>query len=197
MLRTIDKRVNMLDKNVNQLTRRVIITGGPGTGKSTLLEQLRQAGFSVFEEVSRRLIQTQSQQPTPALPWTNLPLFAEICLEQMLEQYNTAQPQRLNFYDRAIPDIIAYLRNGGVEVPPKYAQVLQDKPYDALVFFAPPWQQIYVNDQERPQTYEESLQIADLLKETYQQLGYRLITLPKASCEARVAFVREKVVELR
>lgn len=187
----------MSETNIQPSTRRVVITGGPGTGKSTLLEQLKQGGFSVFEEVSRRLIQVQSQQPKPALPWTNLPLFAELCLEQMLEQYSAAQPQCFNFYDRAIPDIVAYLRNGGVAVPPKYAQVLQDKPYDSLVFFAPPWQQIYVNDQERPQKYEESLRIANLLKETYQQLGYCLITLPKVSCEARVAFVREKLVELK
>ncbi|OJJ15021.1 hypothetical protein BKI52_39840 [marine bacterium AO1-C] len=173
--------------------RRFIITGGPGTGKSTLLAHLKQRDVLVFEEVSRRLIQEQHQQPNPALPWINLPLFAELCLEQMMTQHADAQPQCLNFYDRAIPDIIAYLRNGGEAVPTVYEQILREKTYEKRVFFAPPWPQIYVNDQERPQKYEESCRISALLKETYEQLGYQLITLPKTSCEARVKFIMEEL----
>lgn len=181
---------------MNQPTRRLIITGGPGTGKSTLLEHLKQRGFSVFEEVSRRLIQEQHQLPNPALPWTNLPRFAELCLEQMMIQHAQALPQHVNFYDRAIPDIIAYLHNGKVAIPAMYEQVLQEKAYEKLVFFAPPWPQIYVNDQERPQKYEESLRISTLLRETYEQLGFQLVVLPKVSCEKRVAFVMEKLAVL-
>jgi len=182
------------DLNIDLPTRRFIITGGPGTGKSTLLEHLKQGGFSVFEEVSRRLIQEQHQHPNPALPWTNLPRFAELCLEQMVIQHAEAQPQRFNFYDRAIPDIMAYLRNGGEAIPLVYEQVIQEKRYEKLVFFAPPWPQIYVNDQERPQKYEESLRISGLLQETYEQLGFQLVTLPKVSCEERVKFMMEKLM---
>ena len=191
-----DYRCNLfeMDRMKTDLpTRRLIITGGPGTGKSTLLAHLKQRGFSVFEEVSRRLIQAQRQQPNPALPWDNLPRFAELCLEQMMIQHTKAQPQRINFYDRAIPDIIAYLRNGEEAIPSVYEQVLQQKAYEKQVFFAPPWPQIYINDQERPQRYEESLRISALLTETYEQLGFQLITLPKASCEMRVKFVIEKL----
>lgn len=185
--RYIEKRKRM---------KRFIITGGPGTGKSTLLSCLQQRGFSVFEEVSRRLIQAQRQLATPALPWNNLPRFAELCLEQMLQQHAEANPTKLNFYDRAIPDIIAYLKNGQENIPAHYSTILEEKKYATQVFFAPPWQQIYINDSERPQKYEESLRISALLQQTYEQLGFQLITLPKVSREARARFVMDTIKSL-
>lgn len=176
--------------------KRFIITGGPGTGKSTLLSCLQAQGFSVFEEVSRRLIQAQRQLAVPALPWNNLPRFAELCLEQMLQQHAEASTTQVNFYDRAIPDIIAYLKNGQEHIPAHYSAILKEKKYENYLFFAPPWPQIYINDGERPQKYEESLRISKLLQQTYQQLGFQLITLPKVSCEARAAFVVDTIKSL-
>ena len=54
---------------------------------------------------------------------------------------------------------------------------------------APPWEEIFVNDSERPQSFEECQRLHNLLLEAYTELGYRVVMLPKVSVEQRVAFV--------
>jgi predicted ATPase len=53
----------------------------------------------------------------------------------------------------------------------------------------PPWQQIYVNDSERWQTFEEAVALYHAIKDTYQLLRYTVVELPKAPVQDRVKFV--------
>ena len=46
-----------------------IITGGPGVGKTTLLEVLAKQGFPYVPEVARKIIREQVSQNGDALPW--------------------------------------------------------------------------------------------------------------------------------
>jgi predicted ATPase len=61
-------------------SRFVVITGGPGSGKSTLIEALERAGQRASEEVGRRIIQAQRAIAGRALPWVDPALFAEMML---------------------------------------------------------------------------------------------------------------------
>jgi len=171
--------------------KRIIITGAPGTGKSTLLESLQKRDMIVFKEASRKLIKEESKKSNPALPWINLPKFAELCLQEMVLQYQQAIPNQLNFYDRAIPDIIAYLKNGDEKISNQYYSILDELEYHPIVFYTPTWRKIYTQDNERPQTYQESLCIADYIYETYEELGFQLIKLPLKNPEQRADFVMQ------
>ena len=167
------------------------ISGGPGAGKSTLLAALRQQGYACAEEVSRQLIQEQVALGNGLVPWQNLAGFAEIALAQMVAQHEQArQGGGITFFDRGIPDIIAYLEVGGVPVADIYYQALQRHPYHPEVLLAPPWPAIYVNDAERWQTLAEAVELARALRGTYERLGFRLVELPLVPVSERVAFVR-------
>ncbi|UHG94287.1 AAA family ATPase [Spirosoma oryzicola] len=173
-----------------------IITGGPGAGKSTLIEALRAAGFHCFDEISRQLIQQEVASGSQCLPWVDLDCFARLALKGMIADHKRAstfgQDQAL-FFDRAIPDIIAYLRVGDVPVDALFQQAVQQYPYQPTVFVAPPWEAIYVNDAERWQTFAESCALHDAIVETYQQLNFTLIELPRSSAADRVDFVLSTV----
>ena len=169
---------------------RYVISGGPGAGKSTLLEALHQRGYAVSEEVSRRIIIEEALKGTPCLPWLNLSCFAQKVLARMVENYNQAPATAgITFFDRGIPDIIAYLQVAQVPVDRQYEQALAHYPYSQLVFLAPPWQEIYVNDSERWQTFEEAVALYDAIKSTYESLQYTTLVLPKAPVEERVEFI--------
>ena len=52
-----------------------VITGGPGVGKTTLLEALAKQGFPYVPEVAREIIREQASRNGDALPWANIPAF--------------------------------------------------------------------------------------------------------------------------
>ena len=58
---------------------------------------------------------------------------------------------------------------------------------------APPWPEIYANDKERKQDFAEAIRSYELCAEAYTHFGYELVELPKASVDARAAFVLERV----
>jgi predicted ATPase len=171
-----------------------VISGGPGAGKTTLLAALRWAGFRGVEEASRQLIQEQVALGSGLVPWLDLGGFAELARVRMVAQHAVAsqQPGPV-FCDRGLPDLLAYLEVAGQPVPMATRAAVAAHPYQAPVFLAPPWPEIYVNDAERWQTFAEAEALYHALRRTYQALGYPVLDLPKAPVEERVAFVRAVV----
>lgn len=166
----------------------IIITGGPGAGKTTLLNALGEQGYATFAEGSRTLIEQQSQLKDGVLPWTDLPRFARLCLDLMAEQKRRALDHQVAFMDRAIPDIVAYLRVGGCEVPQAF--ISGSAGYHRQVFVCAPEASIYVQDEVRPHSFEEAQHIHQLLVESYTELGYQVVDVPWGSVTERVAFIR-------
>lgn len=174
----------------------IVISGGPGSGKTTLLNALKTQGFNCSDEISRQLIQEQVILETENLPWKNLSSFAELALARMVDEYKKSlSVTGFTFFDRAIPDIVAYLKVGNLEVKTQYHNAIKNYPYHPNIFMAPPWETIYINDDERWQTFEEAREIYQMLTETYQSAGYSIIELPYCSVDKRVNFILEKLTQ--
>lgn len=170
--------------------RGYVVTGGPGSGKTSLIEALATSGYTVFEEVSRRIIREQSQRPDGVLPWHNLEGFAALALEAMKQQYSAAAGQpHAAFFDRALPDIVGYLTCAGIIPGTHLTQALRTHTYATPVFICPPWAAIYRNDPERPQTYADSVALHHHINHAYRQAGYTLIEVPQVSVPERTAFI--------
>ena len=54
-------------------------------------------------------------------------------------------------------------------------------------------QEIFVNDSERPESFEDAVEINRFLKSTYQELGFNVVELPKVSIEERVVFIEDSL----
>lgn len=169
--------------------KKYIITGGPGSGKSTLVGGLQERGYSCSAEVSRRMIVEEVAQNSNCLPWLDVSCFSSKVLEEMIREWNRTSAVQLTFFDRGIPDIIAYLKLANIEIEARYIDALQYCPYHQQVFILPPWKEIYVNDPERWQSYEEAVSIYHAIKETYIAYGFELIEIPGLPLEERIDFV--------
>ena len=175
---------------------RTVITGGPGSGKSTLLSELAAAGFCCIPEASRALIQQKVAMSSNCVPWIDMACFASVCLEKMISDFNSVSGENDAFFDRGIPDIIAYVQFAGLEVQDRFFNAAEFHRYADRVFIAPPWEGIYMNDQERWQSFEEASGLYDAIRYVYQKLNYELVELPLKSVSKRVEFITKNIKQI-
>lgn len=176
-----------------------VITGGPGSGKSTLIDYLEQQGFMRSVEAGRSIIQEQTMIGGAALPWKDSMLFAELMLSWDMRSYQhelQKLKQGINapvLFDRGVPDVMGYLRLEGVEVPDHILRAGELFRYNKRVFIAPPWPDIYRQDAERKQDLKTACRTFDTMAAVYTELGYELVELPRCSIEERAAFIRSSL----
>lgn len=164
-------------------TRLYVLTGGPGSGKTTTLRELEHRGIRCISEVARQIIQEQMACKGEALPWSDRHAYSRLMLQRSISSYleNTPGPA---FCDRGIPDTLAYLRLIGLDTAEALSASRQYR-YARKVFFAPYWEEIYTTDKERKQSSQEARETASLLRSVYEECGYRIIELPLASPQER------------
>lgn len=170
--------------------RRIIITGGPGSGKSTLLDVLNKKGFSTSIEAGRAIIQDQVLIGGNSLPWGDRQAFAELMLSWELRSWHAAKMcNGPFFFDRGIPDVAGYLSLCHLSVPEYLVKAIGLFRYTDTVFITPPWREIFKQDSERKQSFQEAELTYHTLAATYRHHGYRLIELPLSTAEERAEFV--------
>jgi predicted ATPase len=178
----------MVDRIEND--RLFVITGGPGSGKTTLLRELTQRGFSCSEEVARQIIQEQVKTNGDALPWGDRSRYTELMLTRSIDAFRSNAPSsEIVFMDRGIPDVACYARLIGLPLFDELRRACETYRYNATVFMAPPWKEIYTTDSERKQTYQKAIDTHRVMVAVYEEYGYQPIELPRVSPGARAEFV--------
>ncbi|BAB48837.1 AAA family ATPase [Mesorhizobium japonicum] len=174
----------------NDFDRVFVLTGGPGSGKTTLIAALRRAGFATSVVAGRGIVRDQSSIGGTALPWSDRTLFAELMLSWEMRSYQNAVEQKGPvFFDRGVPETLGYLRLSGLPVADHVSTAAKRFRYNPRVFIAPPWPDIFAQDEERKQTPDEAKCTYHALAEIYTELGYELVPLPLAPVETRLRFV--------
>jgi len=181
-------------RGTDNTARLIVFTGGPGSGKSTLIDALEQQGYARSEEAGRGIIQDQAAIDGPALPWRDRQAFAEAMLGWELRSYRMGQRHAGPvLFDRGVPDVIGYLRLCELPVPEHLLRAAATFRYRQQVFIAPPWPEIYRQDAERKQSLDEAERTFDAVAQAYRDCGYALVELPRADVAARVRFVIEQI----
>ena len=166
----------------------IVLTGGPGSGKSTVLNLLHQQGYATGNDAARQIIRerkSRGDSPRPD-PLT----FAQTILEMEIQAY-TKQDLSPAFYERGVVDAVGALcalyPSSAMDLSAAQ-RLLRDYPYHA-VFIFPPWEDIYCMDDERDHTFDHAAMVYESTIALYTRFNYTPIEVPKDTPENRVRFI--------
>lgn len=170
--------------------KKIVITGGPGTGKSSVIKKLEWLGHHCLHEISREVTLKAQKQGITQLFLEDPLLFSQKLLEARVKQYKSLEDseKKFTFLDRGVPDVVAYLKYFGTIYPKSFSEACKLNRYDKI-FLLPPWREIYTNDNERYETFEEAESIYSFLKKTYLFFEYDIVEVPKLPVKDRCDFI--------
>ena len=150
-----------------------------------------------YHEVIRTLTAKAKAEKTLDTAATNPLLFVDdplkfntLLLNARAAHFFDAQQTKKEpcFFDRGVGDVLAYMDFFEQSYPPSFEETCQECNYD-FVFILPAWKEIYTQDNERLETFEEAEKLHKHLYETYKRFGYNPIEIPIGLPEERMRFV--------
>jgi len=171
-------------------TKKIVITGGPGTGKTAIINQLKSEGYYCFEEISRQIILEAQKEGIEQLFLTDPIIFSQKLLDGRALQFKEAETstEAKVFLDRGIPDVLAYMDYLGTKYPEPFVEACKDFVYDK-VFVLAPWKEIFISDNERYENFDQASKIHEYLVKTYKNYGYKVIDVPFGSIKDRAQYI--------
>jgi predicted ATPase len=160
----------------------VMISGCSGGGKSTLLAELGRRGYATVAEPGRRIIAEERAGDGRAHPWVDPAAFARRAIATSIADHEAAAG--LTFFDRGVVDAAVALAATGQGRPAEVASHRYDR-----VFLAPPWPEIYENDEDRRHSLETALRDYKRVRLAYLDAGYDPVMLPRDTVKERADFV--------
>ncbi|GEQ86012.1 ATPase [Patiriisocius marinistellae] len=170
--------------------KKIVITGGPGSGKTVVIEHLEMLGHTCMPEISRSVINEARKDGIDQLFLTDPLLFSQKLLDGRLKQFKEGENYNQShlFYDRGMPDVTAYMDFVNSEYTAQFEQPCFDYKYD-IVFIMPAWKEIYTQDSERYENFEQAQSIQNHLRDGYKKYGYNVIEVPFDTIENRAQFI--------
>jgi predicted ATPase len=167
---------------------RIIITGGPSAGKTTLLLALQARGYTIIGDSARTIIQDRRRRGLSPRP--NASEFTHETLRMDIENFvRHAATLGHVFFDRSVLDSLCSLDHLTPLNESELSMWLSKYQYFPKVFLLPPWKEIYTNDAERDHTFEHAEWVNSITQEWYHRCRYQLIEVPKVSVDERCTFV--------
>ena len=170
--------------------KKILITGGPGTGKTSLVNELKNNGYLCSEEIVRDLTIKKRDEGVDQYFLTDPLVFSIKLFNLRLKEYSKSFNSNLIIYDRGPIDVLAYLNFKSIEIPKDLINDSKKINYE-YSFILNPWRDIYTQDSVRYESYEECVIIHELLIKEYEKFKIKLIVVPNGTIFERVRFIKK------
>lgn len=145
-----------------------ILTGGPSTGKTSIVKELQRRGYSTLDEVAREVLSEKRN-----LNWEQL---QSTIFGRQLEKEEEFKGISPLFLDRGLPDVLAYCLHNLNYIPLEFAEFNFSKLYDKVFLLD---RLPFKKDEVRIEKGDaEAQKIHDLISSVYIDLNYDVIRVP-------------------
>lgn len=164
-----------------------VITGGPSTGKTTLINMLNEKGYNTTIEHARHYIDTMLDKgKTVDEIRKNKIKFQQNILKMQIDQENSISKKQMYFLDRAIPDALAYYEFLNIEVDKLLNQAIKSCNYKKIFILD---KLPLIKDYARIENKNDQTIIHDLITKVYYSLPFPVVRVPVLNPEERVKFI--------
>jgi predicted ATPase len=170
-----------------EITNWYVITGGPGCGKTTMVNLLRERGYNTTIEHARHFLYTQRVKGRAVEEVRKNQLEFQLgVLEMQIEQELSVPSEELFFLDRALPDSLAYYRFLSLAPDQRLVDALKNVSYKKIFILdlLP-----LVNDYARKEDEAAQKKIHQLIIEVYSSLSFPIVQVPVLPTEERADFI--------
>jgi len=168
-----------------------VITGGPCTGKTTVVEMLGVSGYTTTIEHARHYIDSHKEQGrTVDEIRANKRKFQRGILQMQMEEENGLDPNEMVFLDRALPDALAYYRFLGLDYDEDVVEMSARYCYRTVFILA---RLPLINDYARLEDVESQIRIHNLIIEVYNTYPCPVVHVPVLPPQERVEFILKNV----
>jgi predicted ATPase len=165
-----------MGNNIRQKTNWYVITGAPCSGKTTIVNLLHARGYKTTIEHARHYLDTQrlDGRTTEDIRKNQIE-FQQAVLKMQIEQEKELSASDVVFFDRAIPDALAYYHFLNLPPDEKLVEAMSTVSYKKVFIleYLP-----LVHDYARIEDEEAQKQIHKLLTEVYESLPFPVIHVP-------------------
>jgi predicted ATPase len=183
---------NILSTPFGVQTNWQVITGGPCSGKTTMIDQLADKGFQTVPETARLYMEKEiAKGRTVHEIRENVDAFERSLIKIQLKFERALRTTDIAFLDRGLPDGLTYCRVAGMDPNEILSECFHHRYENIFVLERLPIQQDGIRIEDEA--------IAGLLEEwlvrDYSALGYGVVMVPVLSLKDRLEFVLDKVAE--
>ncbi|RZB36830.1 MAG: hypothetical protein SRB2_01630 [Desulfobacteraceae bacterium Eth-SRB2] len=173
-----------------QRTNWYVITGAPCSGKTAVIRALEQLGYPVVHEVARAYIDKELKKgKSIARIKSDILLFERHILYKKIEIEKSLSKDATVFLDRGVPDSIGYYIIEGL-YPDEPIKKSKQTRYKKIFFFE---KLLFEKDAVRSEDDKIATELDRILKESYQTLGYEIISVPILTVKDRIDFILKHV----
>ena len=180
----------MIEEKIN---KRIVLAGGPSTGKTSVIDALIKSDFICFREAAREILIEYKLHGSEFK--TNPIGISNEIFKKRHEDYekggNISCKENLIFYDRGIHEITAYLKS--IKKSSNYWDKLPENYKYDLIFIFQPWEEIYKKDETRIEEFSEAKKISPFIYNVYNDAGIQIIKVPNLSIKERVKFILDSL----
>ena len=174
--------------------KRLVITGGPCSGKSTLIDALRRSGFKTAREAAIDVISSGVSQRglDEFTRWQkSYPIEFQLDVDRQQRtiecEFSTGD---IVFCDRSRIDGVAYLRQAGCDVPESLSQQsLKSYAIEAVIVLGTLDDFEVRRDTGRTDSRDTAVRIHEELIRTYHEYGYRTTAINEQDFGLRLSEV--------